>query len=522
MPPHSGPPRKNNNKNDIKSLRQLYRSSLPSLTELFPNWSQDDLLFVMDECQGELDLAIIRISEGHANQWGQVKSKKPKVKKPFKDSSALGKGKNTQKENKPRKAHQKQEKPRDIQPPQPSWASILRGPAKPEDTAENNTEKSVIEPTGETTQEPTTLQTEDHVPEESVPESVQQEEAVLVVEKVTESVKVVEQVQPENPVREEEEPVAEPVHVPESVLVAEPVKVVEPLKKMEQIHTVRKPTVRRLNQVEAVVLPSNQMIPISSVNVQFGSLNLSNGEEKPIEPPVIEVEVVKSPIIEVVKTPVVAEKIKTPVVQKQEPINQTPVIEQSQPAGLVAHKAPIQPQEYMNYNHVVPEYNMYSTMEQRMSYYDPSVYGQSPSMTSNHLFPREKYIAQQQQQQQQEAGYYPYYYQQQYQPPPPPPPPQASVLGYPYVNKPMYPVYKPTTANEYPPFENDMIQQQPNNMMPFDKQQQQQQQQYHLQQKQMDMYYQQPPPQPQQQPQQPQQYPSYYYPQQSRPYWHQA
>lgn len=66
MPPHSGPPRKNNNKNDIKSLRQLYRSSLPSLTELFPNWSQDDLLFVMDECQGELDLAIIRISEGES------------------------------------------------------------------------------------------------------------------------------------------------------------------------------------------------------------------------------------------------------------------------------------------------------------------------------------------------------------------------------------------------------------------------------------------------------------------------
>lgn len=92
------PGRRNNN---LKSLGHLYKTSLPSLTELFPDWSQDDLLFVMDECQGDLHVAITRISEGiiyhpllfqnnilqhylgNANQWGQVKSKKPKVKKPF-------------------------------------------------------------------------------------------------------------------------------------------------------------------------------------------------------------------------------------------------------------------------------------------------------------------------------------------------------------------------------------------------------------------------------------------------------
>ena len=79
MPPNSGA-RQRNNLNDIKSLRAQYRQSLPSLTELFPEWSHNDLLFVMDECQGDLDLAITRISEGYANQWGQVKSKKPKLK----------------------------------------------------------------------------------------------------------------------------------------------------------------------------------------------------------------------------------------------------------------------------------------------------------------------------------------------------------------------------------------------------------------------------------------------------------
>ncbi|KAI7873474.1 uncharacterized protein EV154DRAFT_528109 [Mucor mucedo] len=51
-------------KRNNKSLSYLYKSSLPSLTELFPDWSQEDLIFVMDECQGDLHVAIARISEG--------------------------------------------------------------------------------------------------------------------------------------------------------------------------------------------------------------------------------------------------------------------------------------------------------------------------------------------------------------------------------------------------------------------------------------------------------------------------
>ncbi|KAG0756133.1 hypothetical protein G6F24_011363 [Rhizopus arrhizus] len=73
--------------NDFKTLKLRYKQYLSSLVELFPNWSQEDLLFVMDECQGDFDLAINRISEGYASQWGQVKTKKtkPVQKKPIKD-----------------------------------------------------------------------------------------------------------------------------------------------------------------------------------------------------------------------------------------------------------------------------------------------------------------------------------------------------------------------------------------------------------------------------------------------------
>jgi outer membrane biosynthesis protein TonB len=45
--------------------------------------------------------------------------------------------------------------------------------------------------------------------------------------------------------------------------------------KVIQVHR----TIRRLNQTEAVVLPTNQSAPIASVNVQFGSLTISTGEE---------------------------------------------------------------------------------------------------------------------------------------------------------------------------------------------------------------------------------------------------
>ncbi|KAI8342430.1 hypothetical protein BC941DRAFT_140284 [Chlamydoabsidia padenii] len=86
MPTHTGsrrPPKNNNNNNntngnDFKSLKTLYRQQLPTLRELFPGWSQEDLVAAMHEANGDLELTIGRIMEGHANQWDQVKVKKSK------------------------------------------------------------------------------------------------------------------------------------------------------------------------------------------------------------------------------------------------------------------------------------------------------------------------------------------------------------------------------------------------------------------------------------------------------------
>ncbi|OZJ04093.1 hypothetical protein BZG36_03399 [Bifiguratus adelaidae] len=63
---------------EVKLLRSQYGSTLPTLKEMFPDWKEEDLLFAVKEADGDIELAVGRISEGHANQWGEVLSKKQK------------------------------------------------------------------------------------------------------------------------------------------------------------------------------------------------------------------------------------------------------------------------------------------------------------------------------------------------------------------------------------------------------------------------------------------------------------
>lgn len=71
----------------VRGLRAAYPTQLSMLRELFPSWSDEDLLFVTHECSGEVELAVGRISEGHAEQFSSVKSKKD-LKKEAADKAA--------------------------------------------------------------------------------------------------------------------------------------------------------------------------------------------------------------------------------------------------------------------------------------------------------------------------------------------------------------------------------------------------------------------------------------------------
>ena len=59
--------------------RQVADSGVQMLKELFPQWTIDDLKVILAEHNGDLETVISRISEGHAQPFSQVKSKKEVV-----------------------------------------------------------------------------------------------------------------------------------------------------------------------------------------------------------------------------------------------------------------------------------------------------------------------------------------------------------------------------------------------------------------------------------------------------------
>lgn len=64
--PNSSPaaPPTNPESDEVKQLRRKYADKLGSLKELFPKWSDEDLLTVLAEVNGSLEVAVGRISEG--------------------------------------------------------------------------------------------------------------------------------------------------------------------------------------------------------------------------------------------------------------------------------------------------------------------------------------------------------------------------------------------------------------------------------------------------------------------------
>ncbi|KAH8694938.1 hypothetical protein BGW36DRAFT_360659 [Talaromyces proteolyticus] len=60
---------------EIGQLKKKYADALPTLKELFPDWTDEDLVFALEDANGVLESAIEHISEGNASQWGEVKKK---------------------------------------------------------------------------------------------------------------------------------------------------------------------------------------------------------------------------------------------------------------------------------------------------------------------------------------------------------------------------------------------------------------------------------------------------------------
>ncbi|KAL4810307.1 hypothetical protein BDV18DRAFT_150572 [Aspergillus unguis] len=65
----------NEDEGELGQMKKKYSDTLPMLNELFPDWTDEDLVFALEDADGDLEQAIDRISEGNVSQWGEVKKK---------------------------------------------------------------------------------------------------------------------------------------------------------------------------------------------------------------------------------------------------------------------------------------------------------------------------------------------------------------------------------------------------------------------------------------------------------------
>jgi len=53
---------------EVGQLKQQYAESLKTVREMFPDWSDEDLVYALQEAQGDIGAAATRMSEGSCSQ----------------------------------------------------------------------------------------------------------------------------------------------------------------------------------------------------------------------------------------------------------------------------------------------------------------------------------------------------------------------------------------------------------------------------------------------------------------------
>ncbi|OTA99673.1 hypothetical protein M426DRAFT_253334 [Hypoxylon sp. CI-4A] len=67
---------------DVSQLRKEYGTKLDTIKELFPTWSDADILYALKETDGDVEVAATRIADGTISQWGEVSKPKKTTTRP--------------------------------------------------------------------------------------------------------------------------------------------------------------------------------------------------------------------------------------------------------------------------------------------------------------------------------------------------------------------------------------------------------------------------------------------------------
>ncbi|ODA83946.1 hypothetical protein RJ55_02463 [Drechmeria coniospora] len=77
-----------NDDGDFGDLRKKYGSKTSVIREMFPDWSEADVLFALQETNGDENEAVARIAEGTISQWGEVSKPKKTARAKGKDAAS--------------------------------------------------------------------------------------------------------------------------------------------------------------------------------------------------------------------------------------------------------------------------------------------------------------------------------------------------------------------------------------------------------------------------------------------------
>ncbi|KPM43860.1 hypothetical protein AK830_g2674 [Neonectria ditissima] len=76
-----------NDEGDFGELRKQYGDKTSVIREMFPDWSEADVLFALQETDGDQNEAVTRIAEGSISQWGEVSKPKKASRAKAKDQT---------------------------------------------------------------------------------------------------------------------------------------------------------------------------------------------------------------------------------------------------------------------------------------------------------------------------------------------------------------------------------------------------------------------------------------------------
>ncbi|KUJ07985.1 uncharacterized protein LY89DRAFT_742281 [Mollisia scopiformis] len=73
---------------EVGQLKKKYGTKVSTIKEMFPDWTDEDVVFALQETDGDLETTVDRITDGTISQWGEVsKTKKDRSRSKVKDAT---------------------------------------------------------------------------------------------------------------------------------------------------------------------------------------------------------------------------------------------------------------------------------------------------------------------------------------------------------------------------------------------------------------------------------------------------